>query len=78
MGKNGEFETSDEQGMFAQQLRTILVRANWRDLGPECYRASPCPVMAPVFADVTHRGVIIVTRPLALGGGIGEFACSEI
>jgi hypothetical protein len=61
-------EMNDEQGIFANQLASVLTAAGWKDKEDECDKSHvPCPQPNPGFKydDVSDHGIVIMT-PIAL------------
>jgi hypothetical protein len=59
-------ESSDEQGVFSNQLASVLVAAGWEDKEDECDKSTtPCPQPNPgyKYEEVTHHGIVITTPP---------------
>lgn len=62
-------ETSDEQGVFANQLASLLVAAGWADREDECDKGGPCqrPNLGFKYENVNDHGIVITTPPELLG-----------
>jgi len=79
-------ETSDEQGLFAQQLREMLVKGGWHDVLPDCWygpRTDVCPYVPQSYAGVANRGVQIMgqehwTAVEGLGKALTKFGMRVI